>query len=152
VNYFDEKFGNRVDLRKITDRRRQALACRTERRFQADRRLNNIRVEWIPFEEVYSHPDSRDVFRSISRKSKKAVQAPAIDARENEPSGQTRCEKEQPHVKSWRPDIFRRAQRADVEQRTTADRRTRNIKLPYNRRVRPDRRLNKIAFEWIEFE
>lgn len=152
MNSFDKKVARRVDLRRITDRRRRALAFRTERRFQADRRLNNIGVEWIPFDEVYSHPDTRDVFGRISKKSKQAMQLPSKEERVNEPSRKSRCVKKPPQVQSWRSNIFKRVQRTDVEQRTITDRRTRNIRLPYNRRVRPDRRLNNIAFEWITFE
>jgi len=152
VNSFDKIPGTSRDLRKITDRRRQALAWPNERRFQPDRRLNNISVEWIPFNEVNSHPSTRDIFCSINRKDKKAVQLREKKAGQKEPSRQTGCEKEQSKIKSWGINIFRRTQRADVEQRTITDRRSKNIKQPYNRRVRPDRRLNNISIEWITFE
>jgi len=114
--------------------------------------LNNISVEWIPFDEVNSHPCTRGAFCGINRKDKKAVQLREKDAGQKEPSGQTGCEKEQSKIKSWGINIFRRTQRADVEQRTITDRRSKNIKQPFDRRVRPDRRLNNISIEWITFE
>jgi hypothetical protein len=152
VSSFDKKPGKRADLRRITDRRRQSRAWPTERRFRADRRLNNISVEWIPFDEVYSHPGTRDAFCSIGRKNSKTVHPPAKDARKRGLSGQTRCDKERSQKRPWRIDIFKRTQRSYVEQRTITDRRMKNIKLPYNRRVRPDRRLNNISLEWITYE
>jgi hypothetical protein len=114
--------------------------------------LNNISVEWIPFNEVYFHPITRDAFCSIRTEGKKAGQLRGKDMREKESSRQTRCDKERSAIKSWGINIFNRNQRADVEQRTITDRRTKNIELSYNRRVRPDRRLNNISLEWITFE
>ena len=142
MNIFDKKLVTSGDLRKIADRRRQALAWPNERRLRPDRRLNNISVEWVPFDEVNTHPITRDAFCSISRKNKKVVQL-----REND-TGQ----KERAQIKSWGLNIFKRTQRTDVEERTKTDRRTKNIKQSFNRRVRPDRRLNNICVEWITFE
>ena len=39
--------------------------------------------------------------------------------------------------------------RTIINRRNGADRRTEEMKLPYNRRIRPDRRLNSISVEWI---
>ena len=128
--------GTRSDQRKVTDRRREIIWWPKNRRVRPDRRLNNISVEWIPFDEVNSHPITKDAFCSASRKDKTTVQL---------------CDKGT-RLKSHEMNIFRRNQRANVEERTITDRRTKDIKLPYNRRVRPDRRLNNISVEWITFE
>jgi hypothetical protein len=152
VNSFDKKTGTSRDLRRIADRRRQELAWPNERRVRPDRRLNNISVEWIPFDEVKTHPSTRGAFCSINRKGKKAVQLRENDTGQNEPSRQTQCEKERAQIKSWGFNIFKRTQKTDVEERTLTDRRTKNIKQPFDRRVRPDRRLNNISIEWITFE
>ena len=149
---FDKKLGTSEDRRRIADRRRQALVCPKDRRFRADRRLNNIAVEWIPFDEVHSHPSTREAFCRISRKNKMATPLRAKDTREHGLSRQASREKEPSPVRSWRINIFKRTQRTDVDQRTIADRRTKNIMQPFNRRVRPDRRLNNISVEWITFE
>jgi len=114
--------------------------------------LKNILVEWIPFNAVNTHPSTRGAFCSINKKGKKAVQLREKDTGQKEPSRQTRCEKERAQIKSWRFNIFKRTQRADVEERTITDRRTKNIKQPFNRRVRADRRLNNISLEWITLE
>lgn len=45
--------------------------------------------------------------------------------------------------------IFKKKSSATADRRKTGDRRTRNMKLPYDRRVQPDRRLNNIRVEWI---
>jgi hypothetical protein len=136
----------------MPDRRRQARGYPKDRRVRADRRLNDISVEWIPFDEVHSHPSTRDAFSRISRKDRKAAPVPARDARVKGLSRQSRCEKEPSPRRSWRIDIFQRTQTTAVEQRKITDRRTKNLKLQYNRRVRPDRRLNNICVEWITFE
>ena len=152
MSIYKKESGTRSDQRKITDRRRQELAWPNERRLRPDRRLNNISVEWIPFTEVYIHPITRESFCSIRTEGKKAGQLRGKETREKEPSRQTRCKKQRSPIKSWGINIFKRTQRADIEQRTVTDRRTKNIKPPYNRRVRPDRRLNNISLEWITFE
>jgi len=152
MRIYKKDSGTRSDQRKITDRRRQELTWPNERRLRPDRRLNNISVEWIPFNEVYFHPITRDAFCSIRTKSKRAGQLRGKDTREKEPSGQTRCEEQRLPIKSWGINIFKRTQKANIEQRTISDRRTKDIKPPYNRRVRPDRRLNNISHEWITFE
>ena len=139
------------DRRKTTDRRRGIISWPKDRRVRPDRRLNNISAEWIPFNEIYSHPSTRDAFCSINRKNK-AVQVCERDLRDKEPIKKARREMKRSPMKSWKINIFKRTQRINVEQRTIPDRRTKNIKLPYNRRVRPDRRLNNIALEWIPFE
>jgi len=144
--------GPSSDQRKVTDRRRQELAWPNERRLRPDRRLNSISVEWIPFNEVYFHPITRDAFGSNRAMGKKSGQMRGKDTREKDPSRRARCDKEKSPTRSWASNIFKRNQRADVEQRSITDRRTMNIKLAYNRRVRPDRRLNNISIEWITFE
>ena len=140
MNVFDNSFGRASDLRKNADRRREDRKCPKDRRIRADRRLNNISVEWIPFDEVYTHPSTRDAFCSINRNDKNTAPIPA------------RCEKRPSLIKSWRINIFKRTQSTDIEERTITDRRTKNVKVPYNRRVRPDRRLNNISVQWITFE
>lgn len=47
---FSNKFTGDSDLRKITDRRKQQQLRPYDRRAHPDRRLNNISVEWIPYE------------------------------------------------------------------------------------------------------
>jgi hypothetical protein len=47
--------------------------------------------------------------------------------------------------------MFKRALSANVDQRNTTDRRIHEQKWRYDRRVRPDRRLNNIDVEWIPF-
>ena len=140
------------DRRNTTDRRREIILWPNDRRVRPDRRLNNISVEWIPFNEVSSHPITRDAFRSSRKGDKNVEQLRVKDRREKEPSNQTPCDRERSPRKSFGINIFNRKQNADVEQRTTAERRVNNIKLPYDRRVRPDRRLNNISVELITFE
>jgi hypothetical protein len=41
---------------------------------------------------------------------------------------------------------------ATVDRRKGTDRRTQNLKLSYDRRVKPDRRLNNISAEWIPID
>jgi hypothetical protein len=52
--------------RKTTDRRgydlQQDRMFKRNRRTQADRRLNNIKVEWIPIRYISLHPATRLVF------------------------------------------------------------------------------------------
>jgi hypothetical protein len=136
VHIYNKTSSKRSDQRKATDRRKEIISWPTDRRVRPDRRVNNISVEWIPFDEVNSHPITKDAFCSASRKDKTTVQL---------------CDKGT-RLKSHEMNIFRRNQRANVEERTITDRRTKDIKLPYNRRVRPDRRLNNISVEWITFE
>lgn len=45
--------------------------------------------------------------------------------------------------------FFRNKSGGAVDRRKIAERRTREQKLPYNHRIRPDRRLNNISVEWI---
>ena len=137
MRIYKKASGTRLDQRKVTDRRREIISWPTDRRVRPDRRLNNISVEWIPFDEVNSHPMTKDAFCSASRKDKTAVRL---------------CDKGM-RLKSHEMNIFkRRNQRAIVEERTITDRRTKDIKLPYDRRKRPDRRLNNISVECIIFE
>ena len=140
------------DRRKTTDRRRGIISWPKDRRVRPDRRLNNISAEWIPFNEVNSHPVTRDAFCNARKEGKNMVHSRGKDRREKEPSKQARCDKERSPIIFSRINIFKRTQRSDVEQRTTHDRRTKNIKLPYDRRMRPDRRLNNISVDWITFE
>jgi hypothetical protein len=138
------------DRRKATDRRREILASPNDRRVRPDRRLNNISVEWIPFNEINNHPTTRDAFCSSRRNKGNAVKLHKTDTGPKEPPRQTRSGQAQ--IRFWGLDIFKRTQEADVEQRSMTDRRTKNIKQPFDRRVRPDRRLNNISLEWITFE
>jgi len=140
MSIYRKSSGPSSDQRKVTDRRRQVLAWPNERRLRPDRRLNSISVEWIPFNEVYFHPITRNAFGNTRTMGKRAGQLRGNNTREKEPT------------KSWASNIFKRTQKADVEERTITDRRTKNIKQPFNRRVRPDRRLNNISVEWITFE
>ncbi len=59
------------DRRKKTDRRlygrEQDRIDRCNRRMSPDRRLNNIRVEWIPLNHIHLHPKTRSVFSSLKR-------------------------------------------------------------------------------------
>ena len=140
MSIYRKSSGPSSDQRKVTDRRRQALAWPNERRLRPDRRLNSISVEWIPFNEVSVHPITRNAFANNRTMSKKEGQLRGNNTREKEPT------------KSWASNIFKRNQKADVEERTITDRRTKNIKQPFDRRVRPDRRLNNISVELITFE
>jgi hypothetical protein len=140
MSIYRKSSGPSSDQRKVTDRRRQLLAWSNERRLRPDRRLNSISVEWIPFNEVYFHPITRDAFGNTRTMGNKSGQLRGNNTREKEPT------------KSWAINIFKRNQKADVEERTITDRRTKNIKQPFNRRVRPDRRLNNISVELITFE
>jgi hypothetical protein len=45
--------------------------------------------------------------------------------------------------------VFKKRLSARVGRRKITDRRTQEQKLPYDHRVRPDRRLNNISVEWI---
>jgi len=47
--------------------------------------------------------------------------------------------------------VFKNKSSARVDQRKITDRRTQKQILPYDHRVRPDRRLNNISVEWIPF-
>lgn len=140
------------DRRKIVDRRRETISWPNDRRVRPDRRLNNISAEWIPFNEVYSHPDTRDAFCSIRREGKNAEPLRGKDWRKKGSSTQTRCDKQRSPIVSLGINIFKRIQKSDIEQRITTDRRTKNIQKPYDRRVRPERRLNNISVEFITFE
>ena len=140
------------DRRKTTDRRREIISWPKDRRVRPDRRLNNISVEWIPFNEVSSHPVTRDAFCSAHKKGKNIEHLHGKDRREKESSKQSQCDKERSPINFSRINIFKRTQGSDVEQRKIHDRRTKNIELPYDRRVRPDRRLNNISVELITFE
>jgi hypothetical protein len=54
------------DRREKTDRRfsgkEHDRADKCNRRNSPDRRLNNIQVEWIPFNHVHLHPQTRELF------------------------------------------------------------------------------------------
>jgi len=45
--------------------------------------------------------------------------------------------------------VFKKRLSASVGRRKITDRRIQEQKLPYDHRVRPDRRLNNISVEWI---
>jgi hypothetical protein len=138
------------DRRKPNDRRKGIIARPNDRRVRPDRRLNNISVEWIPFNEINTHPSTRGAYCNRNRKNTKAVKLHGKDGGQKQFPRETRCEQAQ--IKSWGLNIFKRTQGADVEQRRITDRRTKDIKQPFERRVRPDRRLSNISVEWITFE
>ena len=117
-----------ADRRKIADRRTREQQWRHDRRVCPDRRLSNISVEWISFSEVALRPDIRESLCSPKNS--------------NQSRGTKRCEplSAGPFENQWSPT---------VDRRNVTDRRTRQEKRPYNRRVRPDRRLNNIFMEWI---
>ena len=140
----------RSDSRRIKDRRRHNLVWEKERRVRPDRRLNNISVEWIPFGEVYSHPSTRDAFCSINRNVKTEVQSCHMDVREKEPIKAAWREKKRWPISGSEANIFKRNQSVRVEQRKGTERRRHKIKLPYDRRIRADRRISKISVEWID--
>ena len=119
-----------VNRREITDRRTKEHKRPYDRRVCPERRLSNISVEWIPFSEVALRPDIR---KSL-----------CIPKKSNQSSGTQRCEplSTGPFENQWSPT---------VDRRNVTDRRTRQEKLAYNRRVRPDRRLNNISVEWIPY-
>ena len=142
----------RSDRRKTTDRRREIISWPNERRVRPDRRLNNISVELIPFNEVYSHPITRDAFCNIREEGKPARQLREKDRQQQVSSRQTQCDQKSSPAYYPGINIFKRTQPVDVEQRKTHDRRTKNKKPPHDRRVRPDRRLNNLLVEWITFE
>jgi hypothetical protein len=52
--------------RKTVDRRandyKQDRLFGCNRRYRADRRLNSIKVEWIPIDNIMAHPVTRLVF------------------------------------------------------------------------------------------
>jgi hypothetical protein len=130
VGIFKNKLGATVDLRNVTDRRTREQKRPYDRRVQPDRRLSNILAEWIPFSEITSHPTIREAL-SRRRNKKKAIG--------------TRI-KEQSVV-----GIFKNKLSVTVDTRKVPDRRTREQKRPYDRRVQPDRRLSNILVEWIPY-
>jgi len=123
--------GDAMEQRKVTERRTRQQKWRHDRRARADRRLNNISVEWIPFSEVSMRPAIRE---SLSRPGNR-----------DQPSKTPRCEPllAGPFENQWSPL---------VDRRTITDRRTRQEIRFYSRRVQPDRRLNNIFVEWIPSE
>jgi len=120
-----------VDRRDTTDRRIHEQKWRHDRRARPDRRLNNISVEWIPLSEVTSHPTIREALSY--RGNKKQLQLPR-------------------RKETLSADIFENQWSPAVNRRKATDRRTQQQKPPYNRRVRPDRRLNNISVEWIPYQ
>jgi hypothetical protein len=150
--YFQAASSMKSNRRRTTDRRRETISWPNGRRVRPDRRLNNISVEWIPFNEVYSHPITRDAFCNIRKEGKQVGPLRERDRRQQAPSRQTQRDKQRSPIKSPGINIFKRTQPADVEQRAIHDRRTKNTKPLYDRRVRPDRRLSNFLVEWITFE
>jgi hypothetical protein len=120
-----------VNRRNTTDRRIHEQKWRHDRRVRPDRRLNSISVEWIPFSEVISHPTIREALRY--RKNR------------NQAKGTTKIKKPASVC------IFDNQWSPIVNRRNTTDRRTRQEKLPFDRRTKPDRRLNNISVEWIPY-
>ena len=135
VGAFTNTSNSTVDQRKGADRRTETQKRPYDRRTRPDRRLNNISAEWIPFTEVTSHPTIREALNSRTNKTK---------------SAETH-KKEQWHIKQSVLNIFKNKFSASVDLRKVSDRRTQNQKRPYDRRTRPDRRLNNISVEWIPY-
>jgi hypothetical protein len=131
VGIFHRKLSATEDSRKLTDRRTQEQKRTHDRRVKPDRRLGNISVEWIPFSEVVLRPTIRAALSS-RRNNKKTVPGPRSS--------------EQTAV-----GIFKSRCSATVDLRKVKDRRTQEQKLPYDRRVQPDRRLSNISVEWIPY-
>jgi hypothetical protein len=127
---FKRALSANVDQRNTTDRRIHEQKWRYDRRVRPDRRLNNISVEWIPFSEVASHPRIRE----------------ALSCRKNKNQAKETRKKE-----LLLACIFENQCSPIVNRRNVTDRRTLQEKLPYNRRVQPDRRLNDISVEWIPY-
>ena len=125
---FKRALSANVDQRNTTDRRIHEQKWRHDRRVRPDRRLNNISVEWIPFSEVASHPTIREALSCRKKKN----QAKGTPRKEPLLTG--------PFENQWSPI---------VDRRKATDRRTQQKELHYNRRMKPDRRLNNISVEWI---
>ena len=127
---FKRALSANVGQRNLTDRRIHEQRWRHDRRVCPDRRLSNISVEWIPFSEVTLGPDIRESLCSPKNN--------------NQSSGTQRCEplSTGPFENQWSPT---------VDRRNVTDRRIRQEKRPYNRRVRPNRRLNNIFMESIPY-
>lgn len=136
----NSKLGGRADLRKVTDRRTCEQSWPHDRRVQPDRRLNNISVEWVPFREVKSHPIIRDALSS-HRNKRKATGT----------GGKEQLENEQWENEPSMVNIFQNNWSPLIDLRNVPDRRTRDQKQPYDRRVQPDRRLSHISVEWITY-
>jgi hypothetical protein len=133
VGIFKKKLSATDDLRKGTDRRTQEQKRSYDRRVRPDRRLSNILVEWISFSEITSHPTIRE----------------ALSSRRNKKKAPETRRKEQPVVGAFKP--FKNKLSATVDLRKVTDRRIQEQQRPYDRRVRPDRRLSKISVEWIPY-
>jgi hypothetical protein len=52
----------RITTERRTDNLQQERLFTCNRRMQPDRRLNNIKVEWIPVSHINIHPVTRLVF------------------------------------------------------------------------------------------
>jgi hypothetical protein len=120
----------KANRRKIADRRAQDQQRLHDHRVRPDRRLSNISVEWIPIWEVTLRPDIREPFCSPKNN--------------NQPTETQRS-------KPLSTGLFENQWCPTVDRRKGTDRRTRQEKHPYNRRVHPDRRLNNIFMEWISY-
>jgi len=120
-----------MEQRKVTERRTRQQKWRHDRRARPDRRLNNISVEWISFNEISLRPAIRE---SLSRPGHR-----------DQPGKIPKCEPllAGPFENQWSPL---------VDRRTITDRRIRQDNRSCSRRVQPDRRLNNIFVEWIPSE
>jgi hypothetical protein len=60
---------NMQERRETADRRggikNQGRCAKSNRRIAPDRRLNNIVVEWIPFNHLHLHPQTRQLFAHL---------------------------------------------------------------------------------------
>jgi len=128
MNAFLKRLGSGSDRRDGAERRIDNQARPYNRRMQPDRRLNNILAEWIPFDEIALHPVVRE---SLTNHRGAKRQTPSF--------------KKYPSV----GNIFKHAFDRTKDLRKAGDRRVREQKPPYDRRVRPDRRLNNIVVEWF---
>jgi hypothetical protein len=128
MNVFRKNLRFNADGRNVADRRINEQKRSQNRRTRPDRRLNNILVEWIPFGEIALHPAIRESMMNHRSKTRMTL------SRKNYQSVL---------------NIFKNKFDRSMDLRKVGDRRIHEEKLPYDRRVRPDRRLNNIVVEWF---
>ena len=78
MGMFNSKSNVNVELRKVTDRRTKEQKHRHDCRVRPDRRLNNISVEWVPFNEVTFRPTIKDALCNHRTKNQ-ANKTPIIE-------------------------------------------------------------------------
>jgi hypothetical protein len=130
VAVLTNKLSHTTDRRKIAERRAREQKRPYNLRMRPDRRLNNISVEWIPFSEIAMRPTIRESLsnhRSTNQATLTHINFQSV------------------------VNIFKNKFNASGDLRKGGDRRIYEQKPPYDRRVRPDRRLNNILVEWIPY-